>query len=113
MLCIPAMKSTCIFKDTLRNDTQELLGYKIYIFEICLNPINFSFVPYFPTSSALTRSAGTPKEFPPDENELSVRAKPFFRSQLSLFSCTLSINVLKVFPTVSPEANVSDLFYVK
>ena len=43
--CLPAMTSACTFMDTLKNDTQLFLKFKISIFEICLHLINFNFTP--------------------------------------------------------------------
>ena len=61
------MTSACIFKETLRNDTQVFLKIWNSIFEICLHPINFNFTPYFLPSSTLSSYARTPEEIPPDE----------------------------------------------
>ena len=62
MICLPAVTSACIFKDTLRNDTQVLLIFKISIFEICFHPINSNCTPYFLTSPTLTRDAARSKK---------------------------------------------------
>ena len=60
------MTSACIFKDTLKNDTQVFLKFKVSVFEICSHFINFSFTPYFLTPSELSKNAGTTVEIPPD-----------------------------------------------
>ena len=70
------MTSACTFKDILRNDTQVFLNSKSSIFEICLHPINFNFTPDFLTSSMLSRNAGTSRDIPTDENQLSLPAIP-------------------------------------
>ena len=78
------MTSACIFKDTLRNDTQVFLKFEVSIFEICLHPINFGFTPYFRTSSKLSRNAGTSKETRPDEKWITItRYTDHFLSSIS------------------------------
>ena len=67
---LPAMTSACISKDTLSNNTQVFLKYKIFIFEICLHLINFNFTPYFLTS--LTQERGYIKPIPPDEKRIII-----------------------------------------
>ena len=70
------MTSACIFKDTLRNDFPLFYKIKVSIFEICsLHLINFSFIPYFLTSSTVSRNKVTSKETPPDEKRITITRK--------------------------------------
>ena len=72
--CLPAMKSACIFKDTLRNDTQLFLEFRDSIFEICLNLINSDCTSYFLPSSMLSSGAKTSKKIPLQESGLALPA---------------------------------------
>ena len=83
LICLPAMTSACILKDTLRNDTQMFLKFIDTIFEICLHLINSNITSSFLTSSPPSSYAGTSKEIPPDESKVSL---PQYRS-LSDFNC--------------------------
>ena len=62
LLCLPAMTSECIFKDTLRNDTQVFQKFRDSILEICLNLNNSNSTSYFRHSSMQSRGAGTSKK---------------------------------------------------
>ena len=68
------MTSACIFKDTLRIDTQVFLKFRDSNFEICLHLINSNCTSYFLPSSMLSSGAGTSKEIPLHENGLTLPA---------------------------------------
>ena len=96
--------SGCIFKDTLSNDTQVFLKFKISIFEVYLH-LSFSFTPYFVNSSTLGRNTGTSKKSHLIKSEIALPALPItFWSQYLIFSCILSIlkfeNVLTNFSRI-------------
>ena len=76
LICLPAMTSACILKDTLRNDTQVFLKFRDSIFEVCLHLINSKFTPYFLPSSMLSSDSGTSNEIPHHESGLSLPAIP-------------------------------------
>ena len=68
------MTSACIFKDTLRNDTQVFLKFKNSILEICLHLIISNFTSYFLPSSMQSSGAGTSNEIPLQESGLALPA---------------------------------------
>ena len=121
LISLPVMTSACILKDTLRNDTQVFLKFRNPIFEICLHLINSNFTPYFLTSSPLSDDAGTSKEIPPDESELSLPAIPItFWFKLLPFSCfdkedlfSLKFKISKTASNLSHNSIDSDVFYVE
>ena len=76
LICLPAMTSACISKDTLRNDTQVCLKFSDSIFEICLHLINSNFTSYFLPSSMPSSGEGTSKEILLHESGLSLPAIP-------------------------------------
>ena len=83
------MTSACIFKDTLRNDTQVFLKFRNSIFEICLRIINSSFTSNFLLPLIRSSGAATSKEVPLKNSEVSLPAIPitllfsFFKSNCS------------------------------
>ena len=90
LICLPAMTSVCIFNDTLRNDTEVFLKIRDSIYEICLNFINSNFTCYFLLSSMLSSGAGTSKEIPLNNNEVSLPAIPITLSfSFFQFSCSI------------------------
>ena len=58
------MTSACIFKETLRKDTQVFLNFKNSILEICLHLINSNFTSYFllPTFTDADQRRGNIKQ---------------------------------------------------
>ena len=64
LICLPAMTSAWIFKDTLRNDTQVFLKFRDSILEICLHLINLNCTPNFLPQLMLSSGAGTSDEIP-------------------------------------------------
>ena len=114
------MKSACIFKDTLRNDTQVFLKFRDSIFENCLHLINSNCTSYFLPSSMLSSGAGTSKKIPLHESGLSVPPVPitlsFFIFCIQLLDRELyTILFIKVdmsFNTLINSEN-SDVFFVE
>ena len=84
------MTSACMFKDTLRNDTQVFLEFRDSIFEICLHLINSNCTSYFLPSLMLSSGARTSKEIPLHESGLSIPALLITLS-LSFFEFSYSI----------------------
>ena len=86
IICLPAMTSARIFKDTLRNDTQVFLNFRDSIFEICLHLINSNFTSDFLPSLMRSSGAGASKEIPLNNSEVSLPAIPitFLYSLLQL-----------------------------
>ena len=68
------MTSSCIFEDTLRNDTQVFHKFGDSIFEISLHLINSHCTSYFLPSSMLSSGVGKSREIPLHENALSIPA---------------------------------------
>ena len=84
------MTSACIFKDTLRNETQVFHEFKDSFFEICLHLINSNSTTYFLTSSMLSGGAGTAKEIPPDQMwGIITRNNDHFLISFFQFSCSI------------------------
>ena len=91
LICLPAMTSACIFKDTLRNKTQVFLKFRDSIFAICLHLINWNCTLYFLPSVMLSSGTGTSKEIPLHNNEVSLPAIPITLSfPLFQFSCPIT-----------------------
>ena len=90
LICLPAMTSACIFKDTLRNHTQVFHKFRDSIYEICLHLINSHFTSYFLPSSMQSNGGGTSKEIPLQESDLSLPAI-LINLQFSLFQSVASI----------------------
>ena len=109
------MTSACMFKDTLRNDTQVFLKFKISIFEISSHLINFNFTPYFLTLSMLTTNAGTSKEIPLDEKWNTITRNTIHFSKVNTYYSAAFYQSLKLkmFRPISSESNDFDLFYVE
>ena len=114
------MTSACNSKDILRNYTQVFLRFRYSFFEICLHLINSNFTPYLLFSSAVSSGAGTSKEIPFDEMDLSLPAVPitfgFQRLPFSSFDMeyllSLKFNSSKTSLTSSITSTGSDVFYV-
>ena len=84
------MTSACICKETLRKDTQVILKFRDSFFKICLHLINSNYTSYFLPSLMRSSGAGTSKEIPRNNNEVSLPAIPitflfsFFNSSCSI-----------------------------
>ena len=74
LICLPAMTSASIFKDTMRNDTQVFLEFIDSIFEIRLLLINSNCTLSFLPSLMLSSGAGTSNEIPLQESGLALPA---------------------------------------
>ena len=84
------MTSACIFKDTLRNNTQVFFKFGDCIFEICLHLINSNCISYFLPSSMLSSGAETSKDIPLNNSEVSLTSKPISLSYSFLqVSCSI------------------------
>ena len=113
------MTSTCIFRDTLRNNTQVFLKFGDSIFESCLHLINSNFTSYFPPSSMLSSGAGTSKEIPLKECGLSLPAIPisfsfYFSNSVARYN-VYSISFIKfnMASNISIHSAASDVFLVE
>ena len=113
------MTSACNFRDTLMDDTQVFLEYKISFFEICLHLINSNFTPYFLTPSTLSSNAGTSKEVPPDEIwNIITRDTNLFLISISSIELLRQKNFsvfqnLKIASKLWTNSIDSDVFYVE
>ena len=74
LICLPALTSACIFKDTLRNHTQVFLKFRNSILEICLRLIKLNCTLHFLPSLMLSSGAGTSKDIPLQENGFALPA---------------------------------------
>ena len=114
------MTSACIFKVTLRNDTQLFLTFRDSVFEICLHLINSKSSPYFLLSSMLSSGAGTSKHLQPgDACRLTfvyviTSLSNFIKSSILYhFSSLLSLMIaMNPFLSLDCSSTESDVFYV-
>ena len=112
------MTSACIFKDTLRNDTQVVLEFRTSILEICLHLINSNFTSYFLHSSMQSSGAGTSNKILLQESRLALPAIlitlpfSFFEISYSLDK-NFSILFIKMSSNISMASSGSDVFYVE
>ena len=119
LICLPAVTSACILKDTLRNDTQVFLEYRDSMFEICLHLINLKCTSYFLPPFMLSNGAGTSKGTPLKNPEVSIPAIlitlsfSFFKSGCSIKILFNSFIKLNISSNVSIESVDSDVFFVE
>ena len=117
LICLPAMTSACISKDTLRNDTKVFLNFRKFIHEISLHLINFNFTSYFLPSSMQSSGAGTSNEIPLQKRGLALSAIlitlpfSFFEISYSLDKTHL-ISFTKISSNISMASSDSDVFYM-
>ena len=112
------MTSACIFKETLRNDTQVFLKFRNPILEICLHLINSNFTSYFLPSLMQRSGAGTSNEIPLQKSGLALSAIlitlpfSFFEISYSLDKIYL-ISFIKMTSNISMASSDSDVFHVE
>ena len=112
------MTSSCIFKDTLRNDTQVFRKFRNSILEICLHLINSNFTSYFLPSSMQSSGEGTSNEKPLQESGLALSAIlitlpiSFFEISYSLAKIYL-ILFIKMISNISMASSDSEVFYLE
>ena len=112
------MTSACIFKDTLRNDTQVFLRFRNSILEICLHLINSNFTSYILPSSMQSSGAGTSNEIPLQESGLALSAI-LITLQFSFFEIIYSLDkiylilFIKMSSIILIATSDSDVFYVE
>ena len=110
------MTSACIFKDTLRNDTQVFLKFRNSILEICLHLINSNFTSYFLSSSMHSSGAGTSNEIPLQKSGLALSAI-LITLPFSFFEVSYSLDKIYSFLFTKMSSNISmasgdsDVFY--
>ena len=117
LICLPAMTSACIFKDTLRNHTQVFLKFRNSIFEFCLHLINFNCTLDFLLSLMQGSGAGTSNEIPLQEGALALLAilitLPFSFFDISYPLHQFIILISKMTSNFSMASDDSDVFYVE
>ena len=118
LICLPAMTSGWILKDTLRNDTQVLLNFRNSTLEVCFYLINSNFTSYFLLSSMHSSGAKTSNEIPLQESGLALSAilitLPFsFFEISSSLDKSYSILFVKMSSNISMASSDSDVFYVE
>ena len=74
LICLPAMTSAWIFKDTLRNDTQVFLKFRNSILEIRLHPIKLQLHFLLPTFIDAEQRRGNIKQIPLQKSGLALSA---------------------------------------
>ena len=113
------MPSACIFKDTLRNDTQVLLKLRDSIFESYSHLINSNFISCFLPSPMMSSGAETSKEIPRNNSEVSLpqyRSLPHFHFSDSLARSRHFTSFLSKFnmsSKISIDLVDSDVFFVE
>ena len=113
------MTSACIFKDTLRNDTQVFLNFGNSIFEICLHLINSNSTPYFLSSSMLSTGAGTSRLMKVDYHYPQYRSLFDFNCSNSAASTKKTylafknLQLSKMASNLSLNSIDSDVFYLE
>ena len=112
------MRSACIFKDTLRNDTRVFLKFRNFIFEVCLHLINPNCTLYFLPSVMLSSRARTSNEIPLQESGLALSAilitLPFSFLEITYSLEKIhSILYIKMTSNISMASSDSDVFFVE
>ena len=112
------MTWACVFKETLRSDTQVFLKFRNSILEICWHLINSNFTSYFPPSSMQSSGARTSNDIQLQKSGLALSAI-LINLPISFSEITYSldkiylISFIKMSSDISMASDDSDVFYVE